>query len=274
MRAWCLVAALGSTCACAEDDPFAFLFNTIPSSLTVAGGGDNAGSRDMAVDADLTLPSGSRVSLGVSRSEVTTTTSRNQTNTAHIGVRGDPLNSWSRGVSFALTRDGDGMDSATVRGSLRWRPPHWTLVLSPEWKRITVPHLNTGRDEVVRSPGLGAAVTFRGWEHWSASANYAVYAYSTPSGKISTYGAARVSETFDANRAGLAAGYAFAWGELRASWDHAESALDHAGYDTSALEATWDVHRALNVFARVGGGSSQGTATHRSAAVGATYFWE
>jgi hypothetical protein len=274
MRYWCAVFMALPALACAEQDPFAFLFNTAPSALTVEGGGDDAGSRHASLDADLALSSGLRFILGGASAHVASSTASYNSSSLRIGVNSDPLERWSKGLTLSTVSQSDGLHYADFRGNLRWRPKQWSLAAYPQWRNISVPRLNAKADEVVRSPGLGVSASYRGFKRWSLSVNHAVYSYSTFSGKITPYGTAQISDTFDAARTGVSAGYAFAWGTVSASWDHGSSALTRAVYDSSALEVSWDVRRAYSLFARAGQGSSSGTAGHSSLSAGVTYFWD
>jgi len=259
----------------------------LPSSITLEGGGDAAGARNLTVNADVGLQSGTRIRAGIAGARVDASDVHYAGNTSWAGVNSDPLAPFSYGANYEAMQRDDGIRSAALKANVRWHFNDWQVTAYPELRSITLTKTQVTRKNLVRtvettlgSPGLGAAVTYSGVEAWSFAFRRFVYRYDTDAQTLRSHPAfaqlvtSQVDQSFDAARSGVNADYAPSWGSIGVEATRSESAIDHAAARSVAVNLSWDATRAWTAFAHVGRSHATGVAATGFASAGVTWMWD
>lgn len=283
------IAGCASTAAIAQDF-FDISAANLPSSATLEGGGDAAGSRNLTLQGDFGLASGARVRAGYAGAHVDTDGVGYTGGTYWAGLNSDPLAPFSYGANYELMRRDDGIHSAAAKANLRWRINNWRVAVYPELRLITLTETYaTMRSRVrrveatIRSPGVGAAVAYHGLEQWSFALRHFAYRYETDaqtllshpvfSKQVTSDVASHVDQSFDAWRSGVNVDYALSWGSVGLETTRSESAIGHATARSTAANLSWDVSHAWTLFAHVARSHAAGVSATGFASVGVTWMW-
>lgn len=280
------IAAIAVTPVCAQDN-FDIPVENLPSSVSLEGGGDAVGSRNLTLYGDVGLASGIRVRAGYAGARVDTAAVSYDGKTYWAGLNSDPLALFSYGGNYEIMRRDDGIRSGAIKTHLRWRLNDWRLMLYPELRSITLTKKRITQKNVVRSvattirsPGLGAAVTFNGLEDWSFALRHFVYRYDTDAQTLRSHPVfaqqafAYVDQSFDAARSAVNVDYAPSWGSAGLEVTRSQSAIDHELTRSTALNLSWDVSHAWTTFAHMGRSRADGVAATGFASIGVTWMWD
>lgn len=259
----------------------------LPSSATLEGGGDAAGSRNLTLQGDVGLSSGMRVRAGYAGARVDSSSASYVGDTYWGGLNSDPLAPFSYGANYEMMQRDDGIRSGALRANLRWHFNDWRVAAYPELRSITLTKTQVTRKNLVRtvettlrSPGLGAAVTYTGLGAWSFAFRQFVYRYDTDAQTLRSHPAfaqlvtSQIEQSFDASRSGVNVDYAPSWGSVGVEATRNESAIDHAVARSVAANISWDISRAWTLFAHVGRSRADGVAATGFASAGVTWMWD
>ena len=284
---WMAGAALLTAGGVGAEDFFDIPAADLPSSATLAGGGDALGSRDVTFQMDFGVPSGTRIRGGYSSARIDSDSINYLAQSYWAGLNSDPLAPFSYGANYEIKKRDDGIRSSAAKANLRWQLNRWRLAVYPEFRWLTlkktfVTQNNKMRsaEVAVRSPGVGAAVTYTGLARWSFALRHFVYRYEADvqilrSNRVSTRPiASRIDYSFDTSRSGVSVDYLPSWGSVGVDATHNESAIDNGFAQSAAVNLSWDVSRAWSVFASAGHSRGKDIAASNFASAGATWTWD
>ena len=156
------------------------------------------------------------------------------------GLNSDPLAPLSYGATYELMERDDGIRVSAFKTNLRWRFNDWRLVAYPELRSITLTETQVAKKNAVRtvqatvrSPGLGAGMTYTGVDAWSFALRHFLYRYDTDAPTLRSHPAfiqlvaSHVDQSFDALRSGINIDYAPSWGSVGIEATRGVSAVDH-----------------------------------------------
>lgn len=282
----CCCTALFTSSIVQADEFFDPPAATLPSNVTLEGGGDALGSRDFTTSVDLDLRSGNRIRAGYTSAQTIAESLDMHSDTYSIGLNSDPLSTWSYGMSYETMARDDNVTSDAIRGNIKLRHAPWRFALYPELRYLTLSgnksDLNTG----IRNPGIGAAITYSGLSAWSFTLKRFMYQYSSSSESLASLTAlrrrtltrigritARVGQELNASQSGLSVDFAQNWGGATLEWMRSISAIDHEKSRELSFSLYWDVTRAWSLFARFGRSSSANLDPVGFASGGVTFMW-
>ena len=282
------VAVVVATSAAVAQDLFDIPAADLPSSVTLEGGGDAAGSRSLTLQGDVGLRSGMRIRAGYANARVDSSSVNYAGDTYWAGLNSDSLAPLSYGATYELMERDDGIRAGALKTNLRWRFNDWRLVAYPELHSITLTETQVAKkgnvvrtvQTTVRSPGLGAGVTYTGVDAWSFAFRHFVYRYETDAQTLRSHPAfvrlvaSHVDQSFDASRSAINVDYAPSWGSVGIEATRSVSAVDHTIARSLAVNLNWDVSSAWTAFAHVGRSRADGIAATGFVAAGLTWMWD
>lgn len=281
-----LCAALLAMDAASAQDIFDIPVVNLPSSVTLEGGGDAAGSRSLILQGDVGLPSGMRLRAGYAGTRVDSGSAAYVSDTYWAGVNSDPLAGFSYGANYEAMQRDDQLGAGAFKANLRWRIDRWRLAVYPELRWISFTqsvqgqHKTRSVETVIRSPGLGVALAYNAADAWSLGFRHVVYRYASDAQTLPSHPAfarlvsSNIDQAFDIARSSVTADYTPAWGSVGVEATRSESAIDHVIAHSAAVNLNWDVSRAWTVFARVGRSRVDEVAAARFGSAGVTWMWD
>jgi hypothetical protein len=264
--------------------------NTLPSVISLEGGGDSEGSRDHYLDLDYGLSTGARLLLssGVNRSaaQVDPITTRS----VLLGFRTDPLARLGAGVDLEHWGAEDTLVTDTLRAVLEMNLAQWSFSLRPQWRTLTFTTdcialiLPNCKPEVeVKSTGLAFDVSYYTDGPWSFSMGFAKHNYDKKIEALAQYPVFQLvfsaatldlATALEESRGSFAVAYASGDSLWGVSWLKSVSKLTGDTSLVSTLRYSTDLNAHWRLRLKIGSQSQEdGSGRVGFSGVGLAYSW-
>jgi hypothetical protein len=265
-----------------------------PSYLSLDLSGDEDGNHEHHLDVDLALPEGARFYMALGRADNEDDDTVVETRSQLVGIGTDPIKTFSMGGEFEHWGNEDYLESDTMRLSIGLNRPRWSLLLRPQWRKLTLyadpisalcllyPRFCTDKLKVA-SHALGIDFSYFSDGPWGLSLGYIRHHYDWDVTKLEQYpglaAAIFASSTLDLaygfvdTRTRLGAYYDFPWATFSYRHSRSVSKVDSLVTTVDTFELAKDITAHWRGRLSIGSQHSDGSNSLGFLGTGLTFSW-
>lgn len=264
--------------------------NTLPSVISLEGGGDSEGSRDHYLDLDYGLSTGPRLLLSSGANRSAAQQDPITTRSVSLGFRTDPLARLGAGVDLEHWGAENTLVTDTLRAVLEMNLAQWSFSLRPQWRTLTfttdciaVILPNCKPEAEVKSTGLAFDASYYTDGPWSFSMGFAKHHYDKKIEALAQYPVFQLvfsaatldlATALEESRGSFGVAYASGDSLWGVSWLKSVSKLTGDASLVSTLRYSTDLNAHWRLRLKIGSQSLEdGSGRVGFSGVGLAYSW-